>query len=173
MSVKCLSSNHLNDHYQQWCHPANTLLWLSSSYYIHSLWLWVHKRWSNVNWYSRGRHFVTLRITLIQVNTLNIYFVGNFLGALSSVPAHTLGATAIKEALKRASVDGADVSEVILGQVLTAGMSANSGKTTDAPCFYPIISVFFPWGLIILTILGLGSLTMDHPENDPLVMPPM
>ena len=47
--------------------------------------------------------------------------VGSFNGALSSVPAHTLGEVAIKAALARAGVDAADVDEVIMGQVLTAG----------------------------------------------------
>ena len=47
--------------------------------------------------------------------------VGSFNGALSALPAHELGAIAIAEALSRAKVDPKDVSEVILGQVLTAG----------------------------------------------------
>ena len=46
---------------------------------------------------------------------------GSFNGALSSLPAHELGAVAIKEAVSRANVAPGDVSEVILGQVLTAG----------------------------------------------------
>lgn len=54
--------------------------------------------------------------------------IGNFLGALSSVPAHDLGATAIKAALQRADVDPADVDEVVLGQVLTAGQGQNPAR---------------------------------------------
>ena len=49
-------------------------------------------------------------------------FTGSFNGALSTLPAHELGGVAIKEALNRAKVKGNEVSEVILGQVLTAGM---------------------------------------------------
>src|SRR6201987_2415905 len=47
--------------------------------------------------------------------------VGSFNGALSSLPAHELGAVAIKAALERAGVPAADVDEVVLGQVLQAG----------------------------------------------------
>ena len=50
---------------------------------------------------------------------------GSFLGSLSSVPAHELGAVCIKEALSRGSVPPDDVSEVILGQVYTAGIYIN------------------------------------------------
>jgi acetyl-CoA C-acetyltransferase len=46
---------------------------------------------------------------------------GSFQGAISSVPAIQLGATAMKAALERAQVDPAQVSEVILGNVLMAG----------------------------------------------------
>ena len=48
---------------------------------------------------------------------------GSFNGTLSSLAAHDLGSIAIKEVLKRAGVQGEEVSEVILGQVLTAGKS--------------------------------------------------
>ena len=46
--------------------------------------------------------------------------VGAFMGALATVPAHELGATAIAAALERAGVAAGEVDEVILGQVLTA-----------------------------------------------------
>lgn len=48
--------------------------------------------------------------------------VGSFGGSLSTVPAPRLGATAIKAALERAGVSPDQVSEVILGNVLTAGV---------------------------------------------------
>lgn len=46
---------------------------------------------------------------------------GNFNGAVSSLPAHRLGAVAIKEALSRSGVVPDEVTEVFMGQVLTAG----------------------------------------------------
>jgi acetyl-CoA C-acetyltransferase len=54
--------------------------------------------------------------------------VGSFNGAFANTTAHDLGAVAIKEALKRAQVDAADVDEVILGQVLTAGQGQNPAR---------------------------------------------
>jgi len=64
--------------------------------------------------------------------------VGNFNGSLASVPAHTLGGIAIKEALARSGVEGADVSEVILGQVLTAGLGQNPARQAAMAAGVPI-----------------------------------
>ncbi len=69
--------------------------------------------------------------------------VGNFNGAFAGVAAHDLGSTAISAALARAGVAAADVSEVIMGQVLTAGMgqnparqaSINAGLPVDVPAY--------------------------------------
>ena len=47
--------------------------------------------------------------------------IGNLNGALSSLPAHQLGSLAIGEALKRGGMEAGEVSEVIMGQTLTAG----------------------------------------------------
>src|SRR6266446_5158952 len=54
--------------------------------------------------------------------------VGSFNGSLSSVPAHLMGQTVIREALKRANVDAREVSEVIMGQILTAGEGQNPAR---------------------------------------------
>ncbi len=54
--------------------------------------------------------------------------IGSFNGALSGLPAHKLGEVAIKAALSRAKVDGAEVDEAILGQVLTAGVGQNAAR---------------------------------------------
>ncbi|MGB0852202.1 MAG: acetyl-CoA C-acetyltransferase [Pikeienuella sp.] len=54
--------------------------------------------------------------------------VGNFNGSLATVAAHDLGTIAIKAVLERAGVDAADVSETILGQVLTAGQGQNPAR---------------------------------------------
>ena len=54
--------------------------------------------------------------------------IGAFNGALSSLPAHTLGQVAIAEAMKRANVAPADVSEVVLGQILAAGEGQNPAR---------------------------------------------
>ena len=54
--------------------------------------------------------------------------VGSFNGAFANTSAHDLGAEAIKAALKRAGVDAAEVDEVILGQVLSAGHGQNPAR---------------------------------------------
>ncbi|HVP98945.1 MAG TPA: acetyl-CoA C-acetyltransferase [Roseiarcus sp.] len=54
--------------------------------------------------------------------------VGSFNGALSSKPAHELGAAAIKAALEAAKVEPAEVDEVILGQILAAGEGQNPAR---------------------------------------------
>ncbi|MGA9599576.1 MAG: acetyl-CoA C-acetyltransferase [Methylocystis sp.] len=54
--------------------------------------------------------------------------VGSFNGALSGIPAHELGAAAVKSALERAKVSPSDVCEVILGQVLGAAEGQNPAR---------------------------------------------
>jgi acetyl-CoA C-acetyltransferase len=54
--------------------------------------------------------------------------VGSFNGAFAAVPAHELGKTAITAALQRANVDPKEVSEVVLGQVLTANQGMNPAR---------------------------------------------
>ncbi|HET6389648.1 acetyl-CoA C-acetyltransferase [Hyphomicrobium sp.] len=69
--------------------------------------------------------------------------VGSFNGSLASLPASKLGEIAIKAALQRANVPAGDVSEVILGQVLTAAQgqgparqaSVGAGIPVDAPAW--------------------------------------
>ncbi|WFR95094.1 acetyl-CoA C-acetyltransferase [Rhizobium tumorigenes] len=54
--------------------------------------------------------------------------VGAFNGAFAAVPAHELGATAIRGALQRAGIEAAEVDEVILGQVLQAAQGQNPAR---------------------------------------------
>ena len=54
--------------------------------------------------------------------------VGAFNGALSGVPASYLGQVAIAEALRRAGVEPGQVSEVVMGQILTAGAGQNPAR---------------------------------------------
>ena len=68
--------------------------------------------------------------------------VGSFQGALSSLTAPKLGSIVIAEALKRAGLTGADVSEVIFGEVLTGGVgqaparqaALGAGVPSNVPC---------------------------------------
>lgn len=54
--------------------------------------------------------------------------IGNFGGSLANVPAHILGAIVISEVMKRAGIKPKQVSEVIFGQVLTAGSGQNPAR---------------------------------------------
>jgi acetyl-CoA C-acetyltransferase len=54
--------------------------------------------------------------------------VGKFGGSLAKIPAPELGAIVIKEALARAKIDPSQVSEVIMGQVLAAGVGQNPAR---------------------------------------------
>lgn len=54
--------------------------------------------------------------------------IGSFMGSLKSFTAPELGGMAIKEALKRAGIKGADVGEVIMGNVVSAGLGQASAK---------------------------------------------
>lgn len=54
--------------------------------------------------------------------------VGSFNGALSSMPAHELGALTIRAVLERANINPHEVDEIILGQVLTAAAGQNPAR---------------------------------------------
>jgi acetyl-CoA C-acetyltransferase len=64
--------------------------------------------------------------------------VGSFNGSLSTLPAFKLGEVAMKGALERAKVAPAEVSEVILGQVLTAGQGQNPARQASIAAGLPI-----------------------------------
>jgi acetyl-CoA C-acetyltransferase len=64
--------------------------------------------------------------------------VGAFNGAFASLAAHELGKVAVQESLKRAGVEGAQVSEVILGQILTAGEGQNPARQASIAAGLPV-----------------------------------
>ena len=84
--------------------------------------------------------------------------VGSFNGALASVPAHELGRIAIQAALKRANVDAADVSEVILGQVLDAGAGQNPARQASINAGIPVSAP--AWGMNQLCGSGLRAVAL-------------
>lgn len=63
--------------------------------------------------------------------------VGSFLGAFAATPAHELGRIAIEAALEQAGVKGEEVSEVILGQVLTAAQGQNPARQASMAAGVP------------------------------------
>jgi acetyl-CoA C-acetyltransferase len=84
--------------------------------------------------------------------------VGSFNGALASLPAHQLGAIAIKAALERAKVEAAEVNEVILGQVLAAGQGQNPARQAAMAAGIPQEAT--AWGLNQLCGSGLRSVAI-------------
>jgi acetyl-CoA C-acetyltransferase len=71
--------------------------------------------------------------------------VGSFNGSLSSLPAHELGKIAIKAAMERAKLEPSEVSEVILGQILTAAQGMNPARQASIGAGIPIETP--AWGL--------------------------
>jgi len=64
--------------------------------------------------------------------------VGSFNGAFASMSAHALGTIAIKAAMERAKVEGAEVDEVILGQILAAGAGQNPARQASVNAGIPV-----------------------------------
>jgi acetyl-CoA C-acetyltransferase len=84
--------------------------------------------------------------------------VGSFNGSLSSVPAHSLGEVAIRAALERAHVAPADVDEVIMGQVLTAGQGQNPARQAAIAAGVPIEAT--AWGVNQVCGSGLRAVAV-------------
>jgi acetyl-CoA C-acetyltransferase len=86
--------------------------------------------------------------------------VGAFNGALASLPAHELGKIAIKAALERAGVEAARVSEVIMGQILTAGQGQNPARQASIGAGIPVECP--AWGVNMLCGSGLRAVALGY-----------
>ncbi len=64
--------------------------------------------------------------------------VGAFNGAFASLPAHALGTIAINAAMARAGIEGGEVDEVILGQILAAGAGQNPARQASVNAGIPV-----------------------------------
>ncbi len=84
--------------------------------------------------------------------------VGSFNGAFATVPAHELGAAAIKGALERAGIDAKEVDEVILGQVLQAGEGQNPARQAAMKAGIPQEAT--AWGVNQLCGSGLRAVAL-------------
>ena len=84
--------------------------------------------------------------------------VGSFSGALSSLPAHELGKVAIQAAMERANVKPADVSEVIMGQILSAGEGQNPARQASIAAGIPVETP--AWGMNQLCGSGLRAVAL-------------
>jgi acetyl-CoA C-acetyltransferase len=86
--------------------------------------------------------------------------VGAFNGSLSSLPAHDLGKIAIQAALERAGVEGKQVSEVIMGQILTAGAGQNPARQASIAAGIPV--EIPAWGVNQLCGSGLRAVALGY-----------
>jgi acetyl-CoA C-acetyltransferase len=84
--------------------------------------------------------------------------VGSFLWAFAATPAHELGRIAIEAALEQAGVKGEDVSEVILGQVLTAAQGQNPARQASMAAGVP--KEVPAWGLNQVCGSGLRAVAL-------------
>ena len=88
--------------------------------------------------------------------------VGSFNGALASLPAHELGAIAIRAALERARVQPGEVSEVVLGQVLQAGAGQGPARQASVKAGVPVEAP--AWSLNQLCGSGLRAVALAYQQ---------
>src|ERR1041385_6905629 len=86
--------------------------------------------------------------------------VGAFNGAFGALPAHELGKVAIVEAMKRAKVEGGQVSEVIMGQILTAAEGQNPARQASIGAGIPVETP--AWGVNMLCGSGLRTVALGY-----------
>src|SRR6201747_2451954 len=86
--------------------------------------------------------------------------VGSFNGAFATMPAHDLGAIAIKAALERGGIEPGRVSEVIMGRILTAAQGQNPARQASIAAGIPVESP--AWGVNQLCGSGLRAVALGY-----------
>jgi acetyl-CoA C-acetyltransferase len=86
--------------------------------------------------------------------------VGAFSGVFANLPAHELGKVAIMAALERAGIEGAHVSEVIMGQILSAGQGQNPARQASIAAGIPVETP--AWGVNQLCGSGLRTVALGY-----------
>ena len=84
--------------------------------------------------------------------------VGSFLGSFSNVPAHDLGSAVLEEVAARSGIDKAEVSETIMGQVLSAGQGQNPARQAHIKAGFPVESS--AWGINQVCGSGLRAVSI-------------
>ncbi len=84
--------------------------------------------------------------------------VGSFSGSFANTPAHDLGATVLDAIVERAGIEKSDVSETILGQVLTGGQGQNPARQAHVNAGLPIESA--AWGINQVCGSGLRAVAL-------------
>src|SRR5438132_12337660 len=98
--------------------------------------------------------------------------IGKFGGTLAKTPAAELGALVIRDVLKRAGVKPEQVSEVIMGQVLTAGIGQNGARQAASkaglPDMIPAMTINKVCGSGLKAAM-LGAQSIAHGDADLIV----
>lgn len=84
--------------------------------------------------------------------------VGSFGGSFANTPAHDLGAAILEAVVERAGIEKGEVSETILGQVLTAGQGQNPARQAHINAGLPIESA--AWGINQVCGSGLRAVAL-------------
>ena len=84
--------------------------------------------------------------------------VGSFTGSFANTPAHDLGTTVLEALVDRAGIEKSDVSETILGQVLSAGQGQNPARQAHVNAGLPIESS--AWGINQVCGSGLRAVAL-------------
>jgi len=84
--------------------------------------------------------------------------VGSFSGAFANTPAHDLGAAVLEALVARAGIEKSEVSETILGQVLTGGQGQNPARQAHVNAGLPIESA--AWGINQVCGSGLRAVAL-------------
>lgn len=88
--------------------------------------------------------------------------VGSFLGSFASTPAHDLGTTVLEAIVARAGIDKSEVSETILGQVLTAGQGQNPARQAHINAGLPVESAAWSINQVCGSGLRAVALAAQH-----------
>jgi acetyl-CoA C-acetyltransferase len=84
--------------------------------------------------------------------------VGSFSGSFANIPAHELGATVLEAVVSRAGIDKSEVSETIMGQVLTAGQGQNPARQAHVNAGLPVEAA--AWGINQVCGSGLRAVAL-------------
>ena len=84
--------------------------------------------------------------------------VGSFSGSFANVPAHELGTTVLEAVVSRAGIDKSEVSETIMGQVLTAGQGQNPARQAHVNAGLPVEAA--AWGINQVCGSGLRAVAL-------------
>ena len=84
--------------------------------------------------------------------------VGSFSGSFANIPAHELGTAVLEAVVSRAGIDKSEVSETIMGQVLTAGQGQNPARQAHVNAGLPVEAS--AWGINQVCGSGLRAVAL-------------